>query len=957
MLFIFLLIAETSVYTQKLMFEKLGVNEGLPASEVYNLFEDRKGYVWVFTEFGMVKNNGSRFIPVCKNLPLKESAVYAVTESPGGNIYIANSKVHIYRIHDDAAYPVSGLSRAVRDIISHGRDITEICIDDKLNLRLTSQTMSYSFHKSQYFTKRLPAEKMLFKRKNQVYSIRRTNPLKPVYQSDLTFGRSDCKPFNNSPFFYGIGYVRAFLLQRKGCFYVATDDQFVKIEGSKKKWLDFDNIRDIIHVTFGPNGHIWLGTNGGGLLELDANLNILNHYLGTSAVSRILFDSQAGMWVSTIGDGVYHCNNINKKSYANISGLDEDISMIKPIGNQLFIGTQTGRMFVIENSTFRELTFATPTRAPNDILFQNGQFYVGTKSTTYSFDASLLHSRDLRKKNIECINYSMQFLSKTKFLITTPNFIVLYDTKAQSFSSLNYITLLRGSLKRHTNEILFSARKGIGVWADHKVKFPGYLKPLIGKNVSRMRKDKYNNIWFCTKGYGIFCLDKKNKLTHLKNLPSDIVYDINFTKNNLVLLSTNKGAFYNKVSSMNNLLDWRIIFRDETTQMCEFENQLYIGTKSGLKIVSTDKLTINKSYRFYLTSILAGGQAKKPVANLGLPYDRNNLRFNYDLLDYQSVSDQLVYELIGGDKTLKDTVAGTTIGLQNLEPGEYKLTVTPLILFEDSDKLKNIYRFTIYPAFWQTIWFRIAAVLVFILLVMAVALFVAHRRNKRKKVKDGMEKLLAGYRLTALKSQINPHFMSNSLVAIQNLILENETDNANLYLAKFSLLLRSLLDYSNKSSALLSSELSMIELYVELEQLRFSNKFVFEMEIDQEVNTDEIVIPTLITQPFIENAIWHGLLPLKDHAQAKLILKITIDSKELRISIIDNGVGRSYNERHNKNRNSRGTELIVSRIETLNQLYQVSGGKIEFVDLYDTEGNPAGTNVTIVLPQIMLNEL
>ncbi len=226
---IFLFIAETSGYTQKLMFEKLGANEGLPASEVYNLFEDRKGYVWVFTEFGMVKNNGSRFIPVCKNLPLKESAIYAVTESPGGNIYIANSKVHIYRVHDDRAYPVSGLSRAFKDIVSHGRDITEICIDDKLNLRFASQIMSYSFHRSKYSTKRLQPEKMLFKRKNQFYVIRKSNSLTPIYQHDLTFGRSNCKRLGKLPYLQMEGYVRAFLLEGKGCFYVATDDEFVKV--------------------------------------------------------------------------------------------------------------------------------------------------------------------------------------------------------------------------------------------------------------------------------------------------------------------------------------------------------------------------------------------------------------------------------------------------------------------------------------------------------------------------------------------------------------------------------------------------------------------------------------------------------------------------------------------------------------------------------------------------------
>ena len=198
--------------------------------------------------------------------------------------------------------------------------------------------------------------------------------------------------------------------------------------------------------------------------------------------------------------------------------------------------------------------------------------------------------------------------------------------------------------------------------------------------------------------------------------------------------------------------------------------------------------------------------------------------------------------------------------------------------------------------------------------------------------------------------------MSNSLVAIQHLILERETDKANLYIAKFSLLLRSLLDYSSKSSAALKDELNMIELYVELEQLRFSHQFTFDLELDPKLNVEEIHIPALITQPFVENAIWHGLLPLKGKRKPKLTLKVTQETDGITISIIDNGVGRSQKTKSGE-RESRGTKLIVQRIESLNQLYQISGGKIEFFDLVNKEGNPMGTRVVITLPNLMLREL
>ncbi len=147
----------------------------------------------------------------------------------------------------------------------------------------------------------------------------------------------------------------------------------------------------------------------------------------------------------------------------------------------------------------------------------------------------------------------------------------------------------------------------------------------------------------------------------------------------------------------------------------------------------------------------------------------------------------------------------------------------------------------------------------------------------------------------------------------------------------------------------------MICLYVELEQLRFSHSFVFELDINPEIDINETYIPALITQPFVENAIWHGLLPMDQAQTSRLTLKISAENNSLIISVIDNGVGRNYRKEDQKGRESKGTDLIISRIETLNQLYQTTGGRVEIVDLFDGD-KPIGTQVNIVLPQTMLDQ-
>jgi LytS/YehU family sensor histidine kinase len=143
--------------------------------------------------------------------------------------------------------------------------------------------------------------------------------------------------------------------------------------------------------------------------------------------------------------------------------------------------------------------------------------------------------------------------------------------------------------------------------------------------------------------------------------------------------------------------------------------------------------------------------------------------------------------------------------------------------------------------------------------------------------------------------------------------------------------------------------------------LRFSNRFVFIREIDPEMNVHETFIPALITQPLIENAIWHGLLPLAGQRDPQLTLKIERNETFLVISIMDNGVGRTepvvVQREEEDMRESKGTLLIRKRIEHLNRLYGLSGGRMQFIDLADEQGNPAGSTVELIFPLELLKQL
>ena len=208
---------------------------------------------------------------------------------------------------------------------------------------------------------------------------------------------------------------------------------------------------------------------------------------------------------------------------------------------------------------------------------------------------------------------------------------------------------------------------------------------------------------------------------------------------------------------------------------------------------------------------------------------------------------------------------------------------------------------------------------------------------------------LATYQLTALRAQMNPHFIFNALNSIQQFILQGNADEANRYLARFSKLQREILHHCDQHLITLEKEIEMLQLYLQLEQLRFQGHFDFSIEVDDEIDPNEIRIPPMIMQPFVENAIWHGLMPKKDHRQVQISFEAQ-DEHLLRCTIQDNGIGREAAALHKKEagHESKGLRLVNERLRILQQQYQQPFEAV-ITDMVHPGGEAAGTAVTLLL--------
>jgi hypothetical protein len=243
---------------------------------------------------------------------------------------------------------------------------------------------------------------------------------------------------------------------------------------------------------------------------------------------------------------------------------------------------------------------------------------------------------------------------------------------------------------------------------------------------------------------------------------------------------------------------------------------------------------------------------------------------------------------------------------------------------------------------------KYAVALLLVLAIIAGIIFNYRRKLKRQKAQYELNSRISELEMKVLKAQMNPHFISNCLSAIQELIYNREIEKAGQYLARFSFFLRQILDYSDKTYISLNEEIEIINLSIELEQLRFKDNFDFELNLSKDINGDALQIPSLISQPFIENAIWHGLLPLKGKRRPRLRINIFSGLNNVVMEIADNGAGRK-NQEKKPGRNSRGTKLAADKLENINKLTRSSDYKLEIIDLMDENGSAAGTKVIIQL--------
>jgi len=377
-----------------------------------------------------------------------------------------------------------------------------------------------------------------------------------------------------------------------------------------------------------------------------------------------------------------------------------------------------------------------------------------------------------------------------------------------------------------------------------------------------------------------------------------------------------------------------------------FNDSLFVASEDGLTIIPEAKIRDVKAKTpipYFQSVQLNGTEVNLKPKELQVTGE-NKIKFSFSCINYSSAPVVYSYQLAGLDTSW---TMGTTreVVYQNLDKGDYIFRVRAQ---KPGTEFSEAVEFKIEVS--ATIWERPLFYIILFLLVSGIILWAVILRMKRHRVLLEMDNQLIILEQKALQSMMNPHFIFNAFASIQNYLLQNKSGEASIYVSKFARLIRQNLNSINSNMIKLKEEITRLRNYLELEQLRMRNKFEYKIEFEDGFEEEEFLIPSMIIQPFVENAVWHGISAMGEKGMVCISLSLPAQGT-IRIVIEDNGVGiknttkpPSKGEQHL----NLGAEMTRKRLELLGKKLGKKTS-IQYTEKSPGSLNP-GTRVVLLVP-------
>ena len=953
--FIFCCFSPIILFAQFEPVRNFSVKDGLPSGVVYDCLQDKQGFMWFATAAGLARFDGSNFKVFTTEDGLTNNEVLQVALDPDGSIWIFpfGTTGCIYdpgtqKFYNEKNYPelqkikdlkLPSIRNSAPGFIGHSFEKTFFFENKKI--RFVKQGVdiwpvnkdSFIFfpdHKRSYLLANNDSSKLDF----------------PVPIIDINFSKSPdwgrWKIFINSS-----------QTTELSLYEYAND-------GSVKQRALFRSDHLINNVTkYGRKIYI---TTVNGIYVADTLLAELEYFFPGKNISKAFVDKNGNEWICSLsGEGVYLRLKNDVKQFNITSGLPVDniTSLRINKSNLLICGDEKGNIYKIDpqEQIIKPSYLTKLPEAVRGIELRKNSFLAYSSYKLFSDNKFIPEYFGAIKSVIADANDNL--------LVGSAIMLKLYNEEKEKFDTIGASQRFT-ALSYNEGKLYYGNNKGLF----EKIDYENYEEEMPVKNKAEALRQPINHLlstidgilWIATNTDGIVAYQNDRIIGHFNTLSnqaisSNICKKVFFDKeNNSIWVVTNKGlnkisyklwgdslsAVINSITSSDGLND------DDVNDVCVKEGKVYAATIKGICVFDAD--LSNEEVPIRITDISIKDYSSPDSSgtiksNYDLQYGQNNISISYTGICF-TCNSKLVYQyrMLGiGNDTLWKTTTANTVEFGELQKGNYTFQVRT-----EQDNIQEL-RFYIKPAFWQTnLFFAFVAVGIAGIFFFSIK-FVARQIRKREAEKTIINKKFAELEFQALQAQMNPHFVFNAMSTLQYYILKNESENASEYLAKFARLMRLFLESSRNKFIEVRNEIELLRNYIELEQVRLEHSFQYQIYIDPNVEMDT-KIPSVMIQPFVENAILHGLRH-KNDGNGLLELHFYDRDHVLECRIQDNGIGREESAMINKAKDklykSQALDIIGEKVKALKEINNVDI-EISIEDHINETGSGSGTTVTIL---------
>ncbi len=968
-------------------YKQLTTSNGLPSNTVYSVTADHKGYLWFGTSKGATQFDGVNLKNFTVGDGLNDNNVFEIVEDDSLSIWFRTFLPGLSKFEGNTPKMLPTSPKVYKEhlgnsfatgIQANGNNI-EVFGNSKI-LHINKQTgtvekvitlgkdlgkellHSFDFHTNQQLNRIniYPTEiHHLYPDETGEPFASKTWVLIKSKFSDRTDTRGNALRASNGDIFF---FIRSSVL-------VIRDDQIIQTLNTGS---------DLISMAENPSGGIHFNYFGKGSIEyhdVNGTYQPVREYLKGKSVTAFCSDHEGGYWFSTYSSGVFYLSNPEIIQFSTKDGLSSNsITNIlydtrsDSSSSKLWIGYGFGKVQGVDFSEGKikvttQLDYYKPIRETD--LSEKGSEPYFTSDIIQTQNGDIYYSTTQNRLNkvvgndVESIHYGsgktltgfrcITSMNDSELWVGTRTGIARISNEHEIDTSI-FLNVRTNAIKADSYIVWIGTYRGLMRFDTALHSIP-ILETDLHIRITDIKIWK-RKVWLATHGFGVFGLDKNApekiiRINKNQGLASDICQALTFDSLGNLWVGTNMGL--NKVVFSNDT-SMEVTLYAESNGLSSNEIQslacvndlLAIGTNQGLSLLPlSDTSYVKAKPKLNLASVTDENFNFYPTDSLVLPHTTKTIVFEVNKISYQHPEDRVFYYRISGtdDDWIKSS--SSTIRYNNLSSGEYILEIKAPKYNQEYTAIQSI-PFSIQTPWWKTTWFKL---LVSVWLI-GLILCIHYIRLRLIKKRYAQQNQLLLFQLHSLNAQINPHFLYNSLNAINGYILTNDAFNASKYLSKFANLMRSTLDLCDKDFISLDVELVHLEKYLYLEQLRFGEKFEYKLSVAPEVPLGSLFIPPLILQPFAENAILHGF---KDQDKKGLLtIEVVEEDNKYCVVITDNGKGINQAKANDSSHKSKGITLIKDRIALHND-HQPHKLSLSTEDLSETHSWKTGTRISLCI--------